>query len=261
MPAVRRIVRHWINHAKDQLALAELEVPCDASPLGRVDEVDLHAAFSRNGWETIEPQVAALGISTRVHGVNPGDRRALYMLVKHLAPHSVLEVGTHVGASTTHIALAIKDTGGHLDSVDIVDVNDRTNAPWVTGESRYSPAEMIERLGCDVTFHAQNSLDYLENCQRKYDLVFLDDLHASVHVYRELPLALQRLNHGGYVILHNYFPHDQPLWSNRHVIHGPYRAVRKYQKQGVPFKVKPFGALPWPTKFGSNRTSLALLGR
>jgi predicted O-methyltransferase YrrM len=261
MPSARRAIRHWIRHAKDQLALAKLEIPCDASLLGQVDEVDLRAAFSGDDWEGVALQVAPLGISARVGGMNPGDRRALYKLVKHLAPRSVLEAGTHVGASTTHIALALKDTGGHLDTVDIVDVNDRVNAPWVSGGSKYSPVEMIARLDCDVTFHAQHAIDYLQRCERKYDLVFLDDLHDGSHVYQEIPLALKLLNAGGYVILHDYFPNDQPLWSNGRVIHGPYRAVRKLQKEGVPLNVKPLGALPWPTKFGTNMTSLALMGR
>src|SRR5262245_43549868 len=37
-------------------------------------------------------------------GVNPGDRRAVWYLIKGLAAAHVLEIGTHVGASTLYIA-------------------------------------------------------------------------------------------------------------------------------------------------------------
>jgi hypothetical protein len=42
--------------------------------------------------------------------VNPGDRRALYHLIAHFKPKQILEVGTHVGASTLHVASAINAT-------------------------------------------------------------------------------------------------------------------------------------------------------
>src|SRR2546430_6217516 len=35
-------------------------------------------------------------------------RRAIYYLVRHLRPRSVLEIGTHLGASTVHIAAALR---------------------------------------------------------------------------------------------------------------------------------------------------------
>ena len=40
-------------------------------------------------------------------GVNPGDRRALFYLVRAFRPARMLEIGTHVGASTLHIVAAL----------------------------------------------------------------------------------------------------------------------------------------------------------
>jgi hypothetical protein len=58
-------------------------------------------------------------------GVNPGDRRALYHLIAHFQPKRVLEIGTHVGASTVYIASALRRfvDGGQLTTADIADVN------------------------------------------------------------------------------------------------------------------------------------------
>jgi hypothetical protein len=79
-------------------------------------------------------------------------------------------------------------------------------------------------------------------------------------VYREIPAALELLRPNGLILLHDYFPALRPLWSDRVVIPGPYLATARLMREGAKFRVLPLKALPWPTKFGSNVTSLALLG-
>ena len=66
-------------------------------------------------------------------GVNVGDRRALYYLVRALRPR-VLEIGTDVGESTMSIAAAMKRNGaapseGAFITVDIEDI-EAPNASW-----------------------------------------------------------------------------------------------------------------------------------
>jgi hypothetical protein len=182
----------------------------------------------------------------------------------------VLEVGTHVGASTASIASALRRLATtelpapyHLTTVDITDVNHPVEKPWQRFGSSCSPAALIEQLGCrdHVTFVAQPSLSFLAQPGDGYDLIFLDGDHAARTVYREIPAALRRLRRGGYLILHDYFPQLRPLWSNGMVSPGPYLAVRRLRAEGVPIRVLPLGRLPWPTKLGSYMTSLAILGR
>jgi hypothetical protein len=43
------------------------------------------------------------------------------------------------------------------------------------------------------------------------------------------------------------------------VIGGPFLAIERFKEEGAPLTVLPLGELPWPTKLGSNTTSLALL--
>jgi predicted O-methyltransferase YrrM len=49
-----------------------------------------------------------------------------------LNPRKVLEVGTHIGASTIYIAAALKrlNEGGKLTTVDIIDVNHPEQGSW-----------------------------------------------------------------------------------------------------------------------------------
>lgn len=270
---VPRAVTHYSTLLWDRIAFDRLpDVGCDTRALAPLRDFDRKAAFERTDlsdeWRAVEEGIATLGITNRAGGVNPGDRRALYYLIKHLRPRSVLEVGTHVGASTVHIVAALASLTAEsgkphrLTTVDVVDVNDPIAKPWLALGSAHSPSEMIERQGHSglVTFEVQSSLDYLAECDQRFDLVFLDGFHTATHVLKEIPAALAKLAHGGYVLLHDYYPNQRPLWADGHIERGPFLAVERLRNAGAALDVLPFGALPWPTKVGSNVTSLALLG-
>jgi predicted O-methyltransferase YrrM len=194
-------------------------------------------------------------------GVNPGDRRAIYHLIRLLQPKRVLEIGTHVGASTMHIAAALKENGeGQLATVDIQNVNS-PDGYWHRFGLRCSPADAMSALGLAdrVKFYRMPSVEALKSLG-SFDFVFLDGDHSALTVYQELPLALSKLRNG-VILLHDYFPNNKPLWNNGSVIRGPFIACARFLKEGAQFKVTPLGKLPWPTKLGSNITSLALVHR
>lgn len=238
---------------------------CDPSHLGDIFDLNrvFHCESAAAEWGRMSRQFDKLAITERAGGVNPGDRRALFFLVMALKPRRVLEVGTHIGASTIHIAGALVATGdgGCLDTVDIHDCNDPIVRPWIGNGSTYSPVDMVDRLGFQdsVHFHVQSSLDYLAETDQRYDLIFLDGKHTAAHVYQEIPVALRALAPGGYLLLHDYYPNGKPLWSDGHVGYGPYRAVERLRREGAAIRATPLGSLPWPTKQNSNVTSLALL--
>ena len=209
--------------------------------------------------------MAELGITASAHGVNPGDRRALYQLIRGLGPARVLEVGTHIGASTAHLAAALRDTTAagasraSFTTVDILDVNDPVKAPWLRCGASHSPAEVVRRLGMadTVRFVAQPSLAFLLETSQTYDFVFLDGDHSAATVYKELPAAMARLAPGGFLLLHDYFPEARPLWPGDPVIAGVWLAAERLRAEGARFRVLPLGELPWPTKLGRTVTSLA----
>ena len=91
-----------------------------------------------DGWDA---SLTAYIEDGKTGGVNPGDRRLLYQLTRRLKPRNVLEIGTHVGASTMHIAAAKPRS---ITTVDIVDVN----APELllaSGRFTYVAARRIAR--------------------------------------------------------------------------------------------------------------------
>lgn len=215
-------------------------------------------------WFDAEKEIKQFGIPDGTGGVNLGDRRAIYYLISAIKPTSVLEIGTHIGASTIHIVSAIKyQVNAKVTTVDISDVNSRTKKPWLKYGATHSPIEMVDKFGCKsfVEFITDTSLNFASHCQRTFDFIFLDGDHSAATVYQEVPVALNLLKQNGVILLHDYFPNMKPLWTNGSVIPGPFLAIERLRREGLNVTVLPLGILPWPTKLQSNVTSLALLLR
>jgi predicted O-methyltransferase YrrM len=214
-------------------------------------------------WQNVYQNIAAQQPDTyRTDGINPGDRQALFFLLWALRPQSVLEVGTHIGASTIYIASALKTYApqGVVDTVDILDVNAQ-DGPWARLGLPLSPREFAAQLGCleHISFHAMPALAFMKDTDRKYDFIFLDGDHSSAAVYNEVSAALKILNPGGVILLHDYYPQARPLFPNGRVIYGPFRAMDRISREHPEATVCPLGQLPWATKQGVTATSLALV--
>src|SRR5688572_16214655 len=107
----------------------------------------LNADDVHSSWNDTEREISGFNIPDGTGGVNPGDRRALYYLVAKLKPTSVLEIGTHIGASTLNIACALLKTQNEVErkvnitTVDIRDVNSKSTKPWLEYGATLSPLE------------------------------------------------------------------------------------------------------------------------
>ena len=213
-------------------------------------------------WALVEQPLEALGIPDGTGGVNPGDRRAIYYLLRHFKPARVMEAGTHIGASTVYTAAAL-DPGASMVTVDAIDVNSQERKPWTKYGMNRSPDTLIREMGLEkkVEFIISPSLDYLEQDCGDFDFIFLDGDHAEKVVRQEIPLALEHLTPGGVILLHDYFPDNQPIWPEywAGVIDGPFLAVERLRAEGCRIRAIPLGELPWPTTLNSNLTNLAIL--
>ena len=247
---------------------------CDISNLGHFDRAWLAKTFADPGiakeWMVDAERIGGLEMPEMTGGVNPGDRRALYYLVRRLKPKSFLEIGTHIGSSTVSLASAMtrnseNGVGGQIISVDIRDVNCDESRPLLDAKAPMSHKAFLKALGLEqcVTFEVNTAVSRLQNRREQFDVIFLDGDHSNLAVYSEIPLALDRLSgiSNGLIILHDYFPDLKPIWPGEEPLAGPYLAVKKLLEQGAEFSVLPLGELPWPTKLGSQTTSLAILTR
>ena len=150
-----------------------------------------------------------------------------------------------VGPRITPAARATADSAAEVDKLDLAAIwrDPEIETAWSAAERRVAPLGLSAQPG------------------EPFYLILLDGDHRLETVVAEIPASLGRLRPGGLLLLHDYFPQLRPLWPRGRVIDGPARAVRRLQRAGWPIKVRPLGELPWPTKEGSRRTSLALLGR
>ena len=220
-------------------------------------------AERKQSWnEALEKITGVYGRTTAMGGVNPGDRRALYYLVHALRPQSLLEVGTHIGASTVFLAEALNAVSpqARMTTVDILDVNN-PDGPWKQQCLAMPPRQYLEKLGTAgrVEFRISASSAYLKSPAQKFDFIFLDGDHSSRTVYDEVSLALRALNPNGVILLHDYYPAARPLFKDGNIIAGPFMALNRIMNENKKIKVLPLGDLPWETKQGLHTTSLALL--
>lgn len=260
-PVLRRVVK-----VKDRLGLAcEGRLSFSPANLRSVSEIApdkiLKDEQIATAWAEDHKAIAALyGDADSYGGVNPGDRRALYYLIAALKPLKVLEVGTHIGASTLYIARALRRYGGRVITADILDVN-AENGPWQQVGISFSPAEYARRLGCleQIEFKVGQCQDYMKSTSERFDFIFLDGDHRASAVYQEVSAALKILNPGGVILLHDFYPGSKPLYPDNNIISGPFHALERIERENPQIKALPLGALPWPTKQGVNLTSLALV--
>jgi predicted O-methyltransferase YrrM len=269
------MVRHMLTGLREAIALlAMAPETCDYSSL-QAPRRDLMVSMTdptiSSDWRQAQAMHERLTrpVNGRepAGGVNPGDQRAIFSLVRCLKPSSVLEIGTHLGYSTIHIAQALQlnanESGapGYLTSVDILDVNDSDEAPWRRAEAPCSPRDAIGKVGYGgrTRFVQSDSVEFLRTADRSYDLVFLDGDHSAPKVFAEIQLLSRVMSPGATLLLHDYFPGGKALWKGALPNTGPWRAIRRLRRQGAPITPVPLGELPWPTKLNSHRTSLALL--
>ena len=98
-------------------------------------------------------------------------------MIMALKPRNVLEVGTHIGASTLYIARALRrlNLNGRMTSVDIVDVNDPERGAWKQLGLPKSPQDFASHLECLdlIDFRTGSCLDFMHTTRLRYDFVFL----------------------------------------------------------------------------------------
>lgn len=208
-------------------------------------------------------KISELNLNRFKGGINIGDGKALYFLIMHVKPNKILEVGTHVGSSSSFITSAMQNYYNNniaFISIDKKDVN--SNRHYKVNE--LSAYQKLTKLNISPFFKflTVDSLKFLKSEYQnnsKYDLIFLDGNHSSSHVYYEISASLNILNNGGIIIIHDYFPKGRYLWKDNFPILGPYLAVKKIIKLNDNLLLKHLDCLPWKTKQNSNKTSLALL--
>src|SRR5579863_1139218 len=163
--------------------------PCDATAEFNTLWTDVIGAMKENGI-----RVGPMGFGTW----NDGDAalvRAIWCLVTHLKPRTVIETGVGHGVTSRFVLEALERNGaGHLWSVDLppmdpvlrsqvgVAVNKRERWSYIEGSSRRHLPAVLSKVG-------------------QVDLFIHDSLHSARNVRFEIDRAWAQLAPGGAIVV------------------------------------------------------------
>jgi len=141
-----------------------------------------------------------------------------------------LELGVRSGDTTLPLLTVCSLLGGSLTSVDII-------------EHSFDCPNEIEKYW---NFVKSDAISFLENNNKYYDLVFIDDWHDGLHVAREIELISKFATPSTVILLHDLmYSGSQPNYNESIGIGefgngGPYNAVSRLNKDDWEFATLPF---------------------
>lgn len=148
--------------------------------------------LAKDGQEKrILETLAAMREGPRFANVSTDDGRLLRLLVEAMGAKRVVEIGTSTGESAVWLALALRDTGGHLYTHEI-------------DESRAAVArENFKKAGVDdlITLVFGDAHETVKQYKDPIDVLFLDADKEGYIDY--LDKLLPVLRPGGLIIAHN----------------------------------------------------------
>ena len=141
----------------------------------------------------IEQEIKQYGKENNVPIVMDDTLLFLLKTINENNSKKVLEIGTAIAYST--IEMAINTDVEHIDTVEI-------------DEARYKIAVQNvknKNLQNKITLHLQDAIDYVKNCEIKYDFIYLDGPKGQYINY--LPYLTKLLNKNGIIFADNLFFH------------------------------------------------------
>ena len=154
----------------------------------------------------------------RPRSLHPDAAQFLSLLAKASAARTILEIGTSVGFSTVHLALAAVETGGHVTTLELL-------------PAKYEAAQTnLARGGLSqyVTQHLGDALAVLPTLPGSWDLVFLDpekELYVDAwHLFKD------KVRPGGVVLADNLLSHADDLQGYREAV----LADSRYETMTIP---------------------------
>lgn len=135
----------------------------------------------------------------RPRSLHPDAAKLLNLLVKATGAKRILEIGTSVGYSTVHLALAAQETGGHITTLELLPAKyEQARANLLRGG-----------LSGVVTQHLGDALELLPTLPGPWDLVFLD---PEKELYeRAWKSFSDKVRIGGVVVADNLVSHAADL--------------------------------------------------
>jgi|SRR5688572_26788391 len=148
----------------------------------------------------------------------------LYHFVLRERPKFSLELGHAHGASSSYIAAALDEFGGHLDTVDILSARDREpNLETLLSKLRLEHVVSIHREINSYTWFLKKKIAAQSmhgNCEPCYDFCFIDGAKNWTMDGLAFFLVDKLLRHNGWILFDDYsFTYEKYL-KRREVLDG-----------------------------------------
>jgi len=99
---IPKLVRILLKDYYNKIQINKIsQINCNTDNLIKINREEivklLNSSKSELSWEVDKMQLKSFQFSELSGGINPGDQRALYYLLKYFNPSNILEIGTHLG--------------------------------------------------------------------------------------------------------------------------------------------------------------------
>jgi predicted O-methyltransferase YrrM len=264
-----RIWSHQIKEAALTAAGQGIGLALQDLPKRMVTDQDirswLQAADTRDAYETLRARLKELPDEKPRQSTSPGDCFALFALARAVGATKALEIGTHLGFSTLHLAsaLARNGTAPKLTTVDVIDVNDEVAAHYKSYGVSMSARQRLRALELEdrVEFAVSSSEAFLKRTDETYDIIFVDGDHSESGAYFDIMRSLLRLNESGIIVLHDYNDPDDLTPGVRTGLYGVYWAIHRLRSHIPDIAVVPLRSIIMPDGETQMPTSLAVVTR
>lgn len=131
----------------------------------------------------------------------------LYRITEFLNPEIVIEVGSYAGWSTAHILAALRPD----HELIAVDNFSECNNPDLV---KSVISQVLYYYQNNSSLYEQNSTEFLEACQAKANMIFIDGFHRDGKPLQDVKAAMNCLTSNGILILHDVWMPDVAIASN-----------------------------------------------
>ena len=97
-------------------------------------------------------------------------------------------------------------------------VNTPRQPEWNWPDIRISSKESVDpNPRANATYQMTSDEFFAKQFKKKYDIIFVDGLHLSEQVYKDIVNSLKCLNEGGTIVVHDCKPPSERSQSREHV--------------------------------------------
>lgn len=176
------------------------------------DDADFNLGYFKEYPAPMYEALCRLNPAESINSTTPFYGPLLYTVARAIGAQNILEIGVAQAWSSGFMAYAIKENNARYQ------MNGRFYGLDVDDKAHIQAEFDAQGLPATFITHKEGSVDFLKKQTRwthgQFDLIFIDGLHQTDYVRRELELVYPLLkgNGDGYIAFHDVYAFMETLW-------------------------------------------------